>query len=69
MNGTEDYLTPTDRQVWTDDDFRILFAFIRDVRAVMREPNAPEYAPVILDDCTRASNALLYILRGTGANV
>lgn len=61
----EDYLTDTGRKLWRDEDFIMLYAFIRDVRSVMESyPN--EVSSVIVDDAIRASNALTYISRGVG---
>lgn len=62
--------TLTNRQTWTDEDFRVVFAFIRDVKEVLKTPEcAAEYAPVLLGDAERAAAAMVYIMRGTGANV
>lgn len=61
----EDYLTDTGRKLWRDEDFIMLYSFIRDVRSVMESyPN--EVSSVIVDDAIRASNALTYISRGVG---
>ena len=64
----EDYLVDTGRKSWREEDFQMVFAFIRDASAVMREcpKEMPELASVLLDDAARAFNALCYIARGAG---
>lgn len=60
----------TNRQTWRDEDFQLVFAFIREVKEIFKSPEcAAEYAPVMLDDAERAAQAMVYIMRGCGAIV
>ena len=56
--------------MWTDDDFRVLFNYLRDVRAIFRDcpERATEFASVLIPEGEEASRRLARISEAVGGS-
>lgn len=57
---------------WTDDDFRTVFAFLRDMKAMLDEPGMladPDVRALLQSECAEASRRLSRIVDAVCASV
>ncbi len=56
-------------RMWTDDDFRLISATLKNLQSLLQErpEQIPEYAPVLIQDCEWAQEALRRIIDAVGA--
>ncbi len=54
--------------MWTNDDFRTIYSFLRDIRAALDEPKIlAECTELLQRECEEASRALSRVADGVGS--